>query len=488
MYNQIKEAMSVLKEKSEIIDDRYRLGYHIMAPANWINDPNGCIFYNGKYHVFYQHNPFSEKWGPMYWGHVTSKDLINWKHEIIALAPSKEFDVDGIFSGTATINPENNELVAFYTGHRWINQKDDTFEQIQGYAISNDGINFVKPKNNKIDIEVPKDSNHHIRDPKVWHDGHMWNMILGNSTIDKRGRVLLYKSKDLSKWTYVGVLAESNGELGYMWECPDFIRLEDKDILLFSPQGINEEGEKYKNYNQTGYVVGKFNYDTNKLEHSKFYEIDYGHDFYAIQTLKDNKGRRIAIAWMDMWESIMPTQEDGWCGAMTLPRELVLMKNDRIKMKPIEELKDLREEKILDNDNVFVSDKKNLQLGWENDFMELNLSVEGKSNFSIEFNSDNDEKVELQINLLDRYAKLIRNYETKGIEESYRYTEISDMNNIDIRIFIDSSSIEVFINDGEYVFTSRMYPDKNNRNIVIKTKEKINIRNMRVWNLKNIWQ
>lgn len=171
----------------------------------------------------------------------------------------------------------------------------------------------------------PEEGSGHFRDPKVWKHGDYWYMVLGTRKGDI-GKAVLYKSIDLRKWEYLGVLAESDGTLGYMWECPDFFELDGKYVLLFSPQGIEAKGDLYNNLFQTGYLVGEYNYETNEFVHGAFIELDNGHDFYAVQTFLDNKGRRISIGWMDMWESNMPSKEDGWCGALTLPRELKLGK------------------------------------------------------------------------------------------------------------------------------------------------------------------
>ena len=349
----ILKAEEVLKKEKENVNKEYRLGYHIMAPANWINDPNGLIQYKGEYHAFYQHHPYDENWGPMHWGHVKSKDLVNWEHCPVALAPGDEFDKGGCFSGSAV--EDDGNLVLIYTGHNYIDKEKDIFFENQNIAVSKDGgITFEKYENNPVIAKPPVDSIHHFRDPKVWKHEDKWYMVVGNSTKDNIGRVILYTSSDLYKWDYVGTLATSKGELGYMWECPDFFKLGDKYVLSFSPQGIEKKDGKYPNLFQTGYIVGDYDYSNNKFEHGTFNEFDNGHDFYAVQTFLDDKGRRIAIGWMDMWESDMPTKKDGWCGALTLPRELTLSSDNKIMMNPVEELKTLREECILQEENIDV--------------------------------------------------------------------------------------------------------------------------------------
>lgn len=477
------EALEAAKEK---INERYRLGYHIMAPANWINDPNGLIQYKGEYHVFYQHHPYDENWGPMHWGHVKSKDCIHWEHCPVAIAPGDEFDKGGCFSGSAVDN--NGELTLIYTGHNYIDEEQNTFYETQNIAVSKDGVTFEKYENNPVIAEPPADSIHHFRDPKVWKHEDKWYMVVGNSTKDNIGRVILYTSPDLRKWDYVGVLATSKGELGYMWECPDFFKLGDKYVLSFSPQGIEKKDGKYPNLFQTGYIVGDYDYDKNEFKHGDFYEFDNGHDFYAVQTFLDDKGRRIAIGWMDMWESHMPTKEDGWCGALTMPRELTLGDDNKIKMNPIEEIELLREECISSEENVIVSENNSFKIKTSEKMLEIDVT------FDI-LNSDSKE-LGLKINGSDE-EELVLKYDTDASQltidcskygkeqDSTRKADVSKNSKLSLRVFLDRSSIEVFINDGEAVITSRIYPQKNIDNIEFFTSNgEVKIESLKAWKYK----
>ena len=250
-----EQALQVASEK--VKDTPYRLGYHIMAPAHWINDPNGLIQWNGDYHVFFQHHPFGPKGGPMHWGHVKSKDLVHWEHLPIALAPGDEFDKSGCFSGSAI--EHDGQLLLFYTGHNNLNEDGSDFFEVQCVAKSNDGIHFEKLAGNPIISKPPENGSPHFRDPKVWKHEDIWYMVLGNQ-VDELGNVLLYESNDLSTWVYQGVIAQSEGEMGYMFECPDFFELEGKHVLLFSPQGIKPEGDLYQNLYQNGTYIGDFDY------------------------------------------------------------------------------------------------------------------------------------------------------------------------------------------------------------------------------------
>ena len=486
----IIRAEEALKKAKENINKENRLGYHIMAPANWINDPNGLIQYKGEYHVFYQHHPYDENWGPMHWGHVKSKDLVNWEHCPIALAPGDEFDKGGCFSGSAV--DDDGKLFLIYTGHNYIDKEKDIFYENQNIAVSKDGgITFEKYINNPVIATPPEDSIHHFRDPKVWKHDDKWYMVVGNSTKDNIGRVILYTSSDLYKWDYVGTLATSKGELGYMWECPDFFKLGDKYVLSFSPQGIEKKDGKYPNLFQTGYIVGDYNYSNNKFEHGTFNEYDNGHDFYAVQTFSDDKGRRIAIGWMDMWESDMPTKKDGWCGALTLPRELTLSSDNKIMMNPVEELKTLREECILEEKNIDVCENKSYELKTNERMMEVNIRLDLSA-----FEADKvgvkikGIEEELSLNYNKNISELILECSKCGKDkDGARKAILNKGQEISLRIFIDRSSVEVFVNNGEATMTSRIYPkNKFDELEIYSSGNGAKIKCIEAWELRDVWK
>ena len=463
----------------EVTNERYRLGYHVMAKSGWINDPNGFVYYKGYYHIFYQHHPYTAEWGPMHWGHARSKDLIHWENLPIALTPGSEEDKDGCFSGTAIVKDDILYLV--YTGHHYYEGDDnpDHFWQNQNLAYSIDGINFKKYKNNPIIEKPPEDNTHHFRDPKVWeHDGKYYQ-LLGSQANDGLGRVILYSSDDLLEWQYLGEIdhAKSEEAEGFMWECPDFFCLNGEDILLCSPQGILPQQTQFLNLYNTGYFLGDLDYkNVGFKRNSQFIELDKGHDFYAAQTMLAPDGRRILIGWMAMWENEMPEQKDGWSGALTLPRELVLSKNQML-MRPIKELESLRMEKS--NSQQFqLNDLYLLSNITDHSEIELELSnIDKDSFFNIHF-KDNYNNSFLTLDYSN--SNLILNT-SKTADKRYATKDLSEK--CEIRIFIDKSSIEIFINDGEIVFTERYYIE-NNPQVQIEGSEDI-VGNQNVYQLKS---
>ncbi|MET3407493.1 sucrose-6-phosphate hydrolase [Priestia megaterium] len=485
--NKLQQAQEALDTAKEGVNNRYRLGYHIMAPANWINDPNGLVQYKGEYHVFYQHHPYDENWGPMHWGHAKSKDLVHWEHLPIALAPGDACDTDGCFSGSAVDN--DGELTLIYTGHHYIDKEKDLFYQNQNLAVSADGITFHKVAENPVIPEPPTDSSHHFRDPKVWKHKDSWYMVVGNSTKENMGRVILYRSPDLRTWSYIGVLAQGNENLGFMWECPDFFELDGKHVLMISPQGIKKDGDLYSNLFQTGYLIGDYNYETNDFTHGSFSELDNGHDFYAVQTLLDEKGRRIAIGWMDMWESDMPTKEDGWCGALTLPREVTLGENDKILMNPVEELNLLREVEhntltnVISNSYLIETNENLLEIKAVFDLTNCNAQSVG-----IRIRGINREETVLTYHLDKQTLKLDCSKSGK-VEDGVRNTILRANQELSLRIFLDRSSIEVFANEGQATMTSRIYPTEDRLGIEVFTDiEDVKVKELTYWKLKDIWK
>jgi len=468
MENLFLKANEIVEKNNETPPkDRYRLNYHLMPSKGLLNDPNGFIFYRGKYHIFYQWNPFACEHGSKFWGHFVSDDLCDWEEVEPALTPDTKYEKNGCYSGSAF--EHNDELYLFYTGN--VKHSNGSRDSYQCLAKSKDGIKFEKL--GPVIDGPPQGYTKHFRDPKIWKRGNIWYMVIGAQTKDEQGRVLLYTSIDLKKWEYKKEIAGSqiNGlsEFGYMWECPDFFELGGADILLVSPQGIEENGDKYNNLYQTGYFIGNYGWKNNKFNHGKFFEMDRGFEFYAPQTTMDSQGRRLLFGWMGIPEmDDEPTKKDGWIHAMTLPRELVY-KDNKIYQKPVEELKKLRKNKV-EYREIKVEQELSLD-GIEGDSYELIVemsAIEGRS--GIRVRTSETEKTDIYIDVENK--KLIFDRNQSG--EGYRGIRKCDLERVDrlkLHIFMDRSSIEIFVNDGEEVFTSRIFPSKKSQGVVFYSLE-----------------
>ncbi len=261
---------------------------HLKSPGGWINDPNGFIYYKGKYHLFYQYFPYDARWGRMHWGHAVSDDLVHWEHLGVALYPSKYHDADGCFSGSAV--EHEGKLYLFYTGVRYEQQDPEninvSFDQkliaSQMMAVSEDGIHFDNIKDKKTVIPPIEDpgigDRGDTRDPKVWRGKDAWYMILGSTRGLKEGRFLFYKSQDLEHWEYVSKV-QGDASLGTMWECPDYYEAGGEQALVFSPIDISSfqgHGE-----NHTICMPVSFNEESCAMTLPEKYQFfDYGMDLY----------------------------------------------------------------------------------------------------------------------------------------------------------------------------------------------------------------
>lgn len=297
---------------------------HLKAPDNWVNDPNGFIYYKGYYHLFYQYFPYGPRWGTMHWGHAVSRDLVSWEHRDLALYPTMREDQNGCFSGSAV--EEDGKLYLIYTGVRYevVNPEDphtcldDQFESAQLMISSEDGFHFDNENGKKVIIPPITDpaigDRTHTRDPKVWKSGDHWYLVLGSTVGEKYGEVLFYRSDDLHTWTYVDK-AFKGPEYGWMWECPDYFETKGGKVLILSAMGFLKNGEKEKNQSICFHV--EFDQSSCRMEIPDTYQfLDCGLDLYAPQTTLDAEGRRILSAWVRMPK----VTDEGWIGMFCTPR------------------------------------------------------------------------------------------------------------------------------------------------------------------------
>jgi len=450
-------AEQALQKRSATLNPRWYPRYHLAARAGWMNDPNGLVWFDGWYHAFYQHHPYSNQWGPMHWGHARSRDLVHWEHLPVALAPEGPEDKDGCFSGSAVV--DGDTLALIYTGHKFHGDPshDDNLYQVQCLATSRDGIHFTRQGQV---VDTPEGL-HHFRDPKVWREGEYWYMVVG-ARVGEIGQVRLFRSPDLRQWQEEGVLAQAEANMGYMWECPDFFTLNGKRVLMFSPQGMAAEGYRNRNVFQSGYLIGDWLPGQTFTTDGEFIELDHGHDFYAPQSFLTPDGRRIVIGWLDMWESPMPEQQDGWAGMLSLPREIYFGANSRLRMVPAEEVAALRgsyypllAQQLKNQTSPIVDDAQaiELELAWE-----INGATAERYGITL------GEGLLLYVDAQAQRLVLERRYPQYALE-GVRSVALPAADRLTLRVFIDRSSIEVFVNDGDACLSSRIYPQDGERQL-----------------------
>ena len=483
--NLAKAEEEIVRKKDWVKTGKMRQKYHFMAESGWINDPNGLIFFQNKYHFFYQYNPFEAVWGTMHWGHAVSTDMIHWEYLPVALAPSEPYDnhpKGGCFSGSAI--EHEGRLYLFYTGKT---DYGDGFVQAQCMAYSDDGIAFKKASENPVIPSPPPGySKENFRDPKVWkHDGKFY-MICGGQK-DHFAAALLYRSTNLTDWEYVNVLAESRGELGCMWECPDFYPIGNKYVLMFSPMGLHDR--------TTVYLVGDMNYETGKFIHISSGEIDWGFDYYAPQSFVDATGRRLVIGWANAWDWMPwfkdwgPTHQEGWCGSFNLPREVILRADNTLQFKPIAELKTLRcGEQIMKRCEV-GEQKQEIPIA-DGTIYEMQLSIDLQKTtakrFDLLLRADEDRNTLVSFDLKRQMVGMNRSnadgWSTGATKSTLFLTNKKEMF---VHIFSDQSSIELFTDDYRTNHSCNVFPrEGQNKNYIAAYGGTLFVKKIKTWQLR----
>jgi len=448
--NQRKQLLEV----QEISASAHRPTWHIAPPQGLLNDPNGFIYHQGEYHLFYQVYPFDCDHKDKYWAHVTSTDLVSWTTQRIALCPSDWFDSHGVFSGHAVSN--NDELLLFYTGNVRIGEQRDRITT-QCLATSQDGLHFIK--HGPVIDKLPPSVTPHCRDPKLVRHGDHWLMLLGaqqqTPNNQLQGRLAIYRSDDLYNWSYRGLYGDELGQFGYMWECPDLFEIDGQLVGIICPQGIESPSKHYNIPHHNGYVKADLDRQ-DKLTIGDFATLDFGFDFYAPQTAETPDGRRLLIGWMGLPdETEQPSNQDGWLHQLTCLRELS-WENGKLYQRPARELQTLRGKeqihvpRLESSCHTLQLDSKNYELKttltWpETGQITLRLMDNGEQYCDFVLDADN------QRILLDRSRAL----PTDG--ELVREIPWHSGNNVDIQVLADRSSLELFINGGEYVMTARVF-------------------------------
>ena len=455
-------------------EDRYQSVYHFTPPSNWMNDPNGMVYYAGEYHLFYQHFPDSNVWGPMHWGHAVSQDMIHWEHLPIALYPDS---LGFIFSGSAVVDYDNTTgfgselnpaMVSIFT---YSNQQEEfegsiTFQnQAVAYSLDS-GRTWTKYAGNPV-LSNPgiKD----FRDPKVtWmEEFEKWVMILA-----VKDHVSIYSSKNLLDWTHESDFGKDEGAHGGVWECPDLFRIQDdqgnwKWVMLVS---INPGG--YQGGSGTQYFVGEFDgreFSTNQKE-VKW--IDYGADNYAgvlWSNIPDSDGRKLFIGWMSNWAYANKVSLVDRRNMMTIPREVSLRRkeNDHVlAMVPIRELDHIG---VLNTSGDLTELEKGMRT---NEAYQLDLQIESmEGKFELVFSSEDKDSLFLSVShnelIVDRSK--CGNVSLATMFSRQHKASLDGIRNLSI--FLDRSSIEVFANDGEVNMTDLFFTRSPLQQVQMVTSE-----------------
>ena len=465
MSEMLEKARKYEFTQGQQIKAEDRPAFHITPYVGWMNDPNGFSYYKGEYHLFYQYNPYSTHWDSMHWGHVVSKDLLHWNYVPTALAPDEDYDKFGCFSGSA-IELEDGRQLLMYTSVNQEKLEDGTVRDIQTQAVAvGDGKDYEKYDKNPVLTakDLPKGASKvDFRDPKIWkgNDGNFY-CVIGSRPADGSGQILLYRSKNGFEWEFVSILAKNQNRYGKMWECPDFFELDGKYVLLTSPQDMLPEGLEFHNGNGTLCIIGELDPETHTLKEQFCQGVDYGIDYYAMQTLLAPDGRRIMIAWMQNWDTLAYRCNDsGWFAQMSLPRELSV-KNGRLYQVPIRELNAMRANKVEYNNVVIKDTRLTLdQIEGRTVDLELVIRPADKDNLYKKFEFCFAENEKYHSTLCFRPDESVLKIDRKfsGSERALVHQSSclvnGDSNELKLRVILDKFSVEVFINDGEQVMSA----------------------------------
>ena len=437
--------------------DPMRPQFHLLPAHNWMNDPNGPIFYRGNYHMFHQYNPEGAIWGNMHWAHATSPDMIHWRHEPIAIAPTPGgYDRYGVFSGSAVLDGDTPTMI--YTGvmppatdaEATLRDGVHTWREVQCLAVSHDNDLHAWQKLAEPVIAVPPSGMevNGFRDPFVWREGDSWMLALGSGFKNKGGAVLLYRSPDLRRWIYLHPLLEGTASAqktvnavdnGEMWECPDFFPLGNKHVLLFSTTG------------KVHWKVGT--YKEQRFSPEKEGVADWG-SYYAAKTMPDRDGNRILWGWIPETRPEAEFNAAGWAGAMALPRVLSLNAANELQMDVLPALEQLRDAPFYAERRPHVATQKllldTLRIHGLSAEIQIECKAKPDSSFSLRLQSESGEA----------FATIIHSNRSGGAELQVNGIKApltgDPTQPVRLHLFLDASVLEVFANRTNAI-TARVY-------------------------------
>ncbi len=466
-------------------NEPYRPAFHFTPQTGWMNDPNGLVYLNGKYHLFYQYYPDDIVWGPMHWGHAVSEDLLHWKHLPIALYPDS---LGWIFSGSAVIDKNNtsgfgnNAMVAIFTYHNdaiWKQGRKNTESQGIAYSLD-EGKTWTKFQGNPV---LNNSGEQDFRDPKVfWNKTtNRWNMVLAAGD-----RIKIFSSPDLKNWRFESdYLPDVADEYG-IWECPDLFPLQSGEVtkwVMIVSQTVNAPNGG----TGTRYFIGDFNGKTFTPQGNGGW-LDYGKDFYAAVTFDNVPGdKRILLSWMSNWQYATITPTSVWRSAMTLPRELTMVyekeqyfiKQQIISQflsiqKPMHSFKSVKmpfetvDETLSQAGIYFEVDEKT-------DTLSVALSNDAGDIFQLTCNGKQviiDKSKSGKTDFSDQFAG---QKQTLLLDEPFR----------NFQLITDQSSVEILINEGRYSLTNQIFPNEKLKILKITANGKKGIRNLKIHSVSN---
>lgn len=455
-------------KKEKPVSETYRPQFHFTPPKNWTNDPNGLVFYDGEYHLFYQHNPFGNTWGHMSWGHAVSRDLIKWEHLPIAIREYPDpatGDSTMIFSGTVVVDTKNSSglctgpdcLVAIYTSH--VHKNGTGLRQHQSLAFSNDrGRTWeVYDKNPILDIQRPD-----FRDPKVfWHAAtQRWIMLV---VVPDLFKIQFYASDNLRVWNLLSEFG-GVGDTARIWECPDLFELPVGDQpgvkkWVLSLSGSHPQGPAYVGMQ---YFVGDFDGTYFTTPQTQPLYVDYGKDFYAGIVFNNVADKTIMLGWVNNWTYANEIPTGSWRGAMSLPRMLSLAQtSEGVRLK---------------QEFWRIPDSKRMPIDWEefsSGSFGLNVTLENGGTLELFKTKTQTTRIQYENGRLSLDRMQSRSQNFHSLFPSRETVDVTGSpGSIALHVIVDESIIEILTSDGVHAITEQVFPDPGGR-IAINAKARI---------------
>ena len=448
-----KTSNELAKIRAELESDPHRPTYHFTPPANWMNDPNGIVEYDGSYHLFYQYNPAGPYHGSIHWGHATSEDLVYWEDRPVALTPDPDGpDKDGCWSGCTVLDDGHPTFV--YTGGSGGDQTpclaratDDSLDEWEKHP----GNPVIEDIPLELGILSNDEWNAEFRDHDVWQEDGTWYHLIGTGLEDGGGAAVLYTSDTLTEWNLVGpLLVGDRYEDGPLWECPELLDFGESQVLQVS------------NYDKVVYFVGTF--DGKSFDRQSDGTLDHG-NYYAAQSMPHGEDQYLSWGWIREDRDSTAQWDAGWSGVMSLPRVLSLDEDGTLRVRPTPEIEALRghhqslpKQRLTPQDSVLpeisgsaLEIQITFELGDAEAFeLIVGESPDGAERTPIRYTSE-DELV------VDRSAS--SESEAASSDPQCIPSLSTDDGLVTLHVFVDGSVVELFANERESL-SSRIYPTR----------------------------
>lgn len=432
----------------------WRSQYHVEAKTGLLNDPNGFSYFNGGYHLFYQNWPYGAAHGLKQWVHMTSTDLVHFTETGSRLLPDHPHDSHGAYSGSAYAI--DDKLFLFYTG----NVRDDNWVrtplQVGAWMDKQGNISKIP----HVLIEQPDDVTEHFRDPQLFSYQGQFYTIIGAQGLDGKGKIKLYKAVDnhVDNWQFIADLDFDDSGTEYMIECPNLVFVDDKPVLIFSPQGLAKTDLDYQNiYPNTYKIFESFNPETGQLlGGGSLQNLDFGFEAYATQAFNSPDGSVLAVSWIGLPDIDYPTDNYDYQGALSLVKKLSLQ-NGQLYQRPVAALRNLRGQTEPFQNKETTSNCYELELAIPSqEKLELHLFADQEGN-GLKLKVDTDHG---QVSI-DRSKAGVQYAQDYGRVRSCQIPQ----DHVTLNIYVDNSILEIFINQGQKVLTSRVFPTQGQTGI-----------------------